>query len=210
MRVLYVWIHDGHGGISENKSESTRQELAHGISGNLCRCQDYNKILNAMMRGAEKSEEGQSCLTELTSQHKAREAVRRGPQIGWKELHDAGSARESYGSGEICGGFSRTGNVVLQTTVKSPSTRESETNSCGRGASDAGSESNSHGGRSSSSGRHADRQRHGDQSEKWGERGLTMEPLYQGEPILAVAAVDELTAAEAIEKIKLNMSGCHL
>src|SRR5271157_4364082 len=28
---------------------------------------------------------------------------------------------------------------------------------------------------------------------KWGERGLTMEPLYQGEPILAVAAVDELT-----------------
>src|SRR5581483_3992879 len=26
------------------------------------------------------------------------------------------------------------------------------------------------------------------------ERGLTMEPLYQGEPILAVAAVDELTA----------------
>src|ERR1044071_9870368 len=33
-----------------------------------------------------------------------------------------------------------------------------------------------------------------------GERGLTMEPLYEGEPILAVAAVDELTAAEAIEK----------
>jgi CO/xanthine dehydrogenase Mo-binding subunit len=33
------------------------------------------------------------------------------------------------------------------------------------------------------------------------ERGLTMEPLYVGEPILAVAAVDELTAAEAIERI---------
>jgi len=26
----------------------TRAELAHGISGNLCRCADYNKILNAM------------------------------------------------------------------------------------------------------------------------------------------------------------------
>ncbi|MSV36205.1 MAG: xanthine dehydrogenase family protein molybdopterin-binding subunit [Bryobacterales bacterium] len=36
------------------------------------------------------------------------------------------------------------------------------------------------------------------------ERGLTNEPLYQGEPILAVAAVDELTAAEAIEKIKID------
>src|SRR5208282_2492136 len=36
------------------------------------------------------------------------------------------------------------------------------------------------------------------------ERGLTNEPLYQGEPVLAVAAVDELTAAEAIEKIKID------
>jgi xanthine dehydrogenase molybdenum-binding subunit len=39
---------------------------------------------------------------------------------------------------------------------------------------------------------------------KWGERGLTNEPVYQGEPILAVAAVDELTAAEAIEKIEID------
>ena len=39
---------------------------------------------------------------------------------------------------------------------------------------------------------------------KWGERGLTMEPVYQGEPILAVAAVDELTAAEAIERIRID------
>ena len=37
-----------------------------------------------------------------------------------------------------------------------------------------------------------------------GERGLAMEPVYQGEPILAVAAVDELTAAEAIEKIHID------
>lgn len=31
----------------------TRSELAHGLSGNLCRCQDYDKILTALMRGAE-------------------------------------------------------------------------------------------------------------------------------------------------------------
>ncbi|MBM3773515.1 MAG: (2Fe-2S)-binding protein, partial [Acidimicrobiia bacterium] len=31
----------------------TRQELAHGVSGNLCRCQDYDKILTALSRGAE-------------------------------------------------------------------------------------------------------------------------------------------------------------
>ncbi len=37
------------------------------------------------------------------------------------------------------------------------------------------------------------------------ERALTNEPLYQGEPILAVAAVDEPTAAEAIERITLDL-----
>jgi CO/xanthine dehydrogenase Mo-binding subunit len=37
-----------------------------------------------------------------------------------------------------------------------------------------------------------------------GEKALTNEPHYQGEPILAVAAVDELTAAEAIEKIEIE------
>ena len=31
----------------------TREQLAHGISGNLCRCQDYDKILTSLMRGAE-------------------------------------------------------------------------------------------------------------------------------------------------------------
>src|SRR3546814_11621680 len=36
------------------------------------------------------------------------------------------------------------------------------------------------------------------------ERGLTNEPMYEGEPILAVAAVDELTAAEAIERIQIE------
>ena len=36
------------------------------------------------------------------------------------------------------------------------------------------------------------------------ERGLTNEPLYHGEPILAVAAIDEATAAEAIEAIDIE------
>src|SRR6266851_4209138 len=36
------------------------------------------------------------------------------------------------------------------------------------------------------------------------ERGLTNEPLYVGDPVLAVAAVDEATATEAIEKIQID------
>ena len=40
-------------GFLKNNPNPTRAELAHGISGNLCRCQDYDKILTAFMRGAE-------------------------------------------------------------------------------------------------------------------------------------------------------------
>src|SRR3954463_5638906 len=37
-----------------------------------------------------------------------------------------------------------------------------------------------------------------------GEKALTNEPVYQGEPVLAVAAIDELTASDAIEKIEID------
>ena len=40
-------------GYLKTNANPTRQELAHGVSGNLCRCQDYDKILTALMRGAE-------------------------------------------------------------------------------------------------------------------------------------------------------------
>ena len=37
------------------------------------------------------------------------------------------------------------------------------------------------------------------------ESPLTNEPKYEGEPILAIAAVDELTGADAVEKIRLDL-----
>jgi len=40
-------------GFLKTNPSPTREQLAHGISGNLCRCQDYDKILTAFMRGAE-------------------------------------------------------------------------------------------------------------------------------------------------------------
>jgi aerobic-type carbon monoxide dehydrogenase small subunit (CoxS/CutS family) len=40
-------------GYLKTTPNPTRQELAHGVSGNLCRCQDYDKILTALMHGAE-------------------------------------------------------------------------------------------------------------------------------------------------------------
>ena len=40
-------------GFLKKNPNPTRQQMALGLSGNLCRCQDYDKILTAMMRGAE-------------------------------------------------------------------------------------------------------------------------------------------------------------
>jgi aerobic-type carbon monoxide dehydrogenase small subunit (CoxS/CutS family) len=39
-------------GFLKTNPKPTREELAHGISGNLCRCADYDKILRSMMRAA--------------------------------------------------------------------------------------------------------------------------------------------------------------
>jgi aerobic-type carbon monoxide dehydrogenase small subunit (CoxS/CutS family) len=40
-------------GYLKTNPSPTRAELAHGISGNLCRCADYNKILDCMMNAAD-------------------------------------------------------------------------------------------------------------------------------------------------------------
>ena len=40
-------------GFLKYKQNPTRVEFAQALSGNLCRCCDYNKILNSMMRAAE-------------------------------------------------------------------------------------------------------------------------------------------------------------
>jgi aerobic-type carbon monoxide dehydrogenase small subunit (CoxS/CutS family) len=42
-------------GYLKTNPNPTRAELAHGISGNLCRCADYTKILDCMMHAAELS-----------------------------------------------------------------------------------------------------------------------------------------------------------
>jgi hypothetical protein len=39
--------------------------------------------------------------------------------------------------------------------------------------------------------------------------GLALEPLYADESILAVAAMDETTAAEAIERIAVDLQPLH-
>jgi aerobic-type carbon monoxide dehydrogenase small subunit (CoxS/CutS family) len=45
-------------GFLKKRQNPTRAELARALSGNLCRCCDYNKILNSMMRAAEYARNG--------------------------------------------------------------------------------------------------------------------------------------------------------
>jgi aerobic-type carbon monoxide dehydrogenase small subunit (CoxS/CutS family) len=45
-------------GFLKKNPNPTREEMAQGVSGNLCRCQDYTKILDAMMRGAQYTKTG--------------------------------------------------------------------------------------------------------------------------------------------------------
>jgi len=54
-------------GFLKTHPAPTRAELAHGISGNLCRCQDYNKILDAMMLGAENMRGGAAVAQKARS-----------------------------------------------------------------------------------------------------------------------------------------------
>ena len=42
----------------EDQPNATRAEAAHYLSGNLCRCADYNKILNVAMKAQEYSQRG--------------------------------------------------------------------------------------------------------------------------------------------------------
>jgi len=46
-------------GFLKTNPNPTREEFRHALSGNLCRCADYNKILDAMMTAAEYTRGGQ-------------------------------------------------------------------------------------------------------------------------------------------------------
>ena len=60
-------------GFLKTNPNPSRAELARGVSGNLCRCQDYDKILTALMRGAELSRNGQERgVGALTGNHSRR------------------------------------------------------------------------------------------------------------------------------------------
>lgn len=48
MWILYPWLHNGSKGLLNRAKDPTREEIREAISGNLCRCTGYNKIVDAI------------------------------------------------------------------------------------------------------------------------------------------------------------------
>ena len=176
-------------GYLKTNPNPTRQELAHGVSGNLCRCQDYDKILTALMRGAELHAEGVTVADN---------------KLDRTELHDARPRREGDRASRSTPKTSAPKACCSQAAAEPDAARARHAPRHERGAGDAGREGDPHRWTTCPARSLARRSARASRRAAQGERGLTMEPLYEGEPILAVAAVDELTAAEAIEKIQIE------
>ncbi len=112
--------------------------------------------------------------------------------------------REGHGQGEVRGGLPRRGDALRQAAPQPDAARAREEHRHERGAGPAGCQSHSD---ADDLPEPASGMTDGGQvvqASMLNERALTNEPRYRGEPILAVAAVDELTAAEAIELIQIE------
>ena len=108
VRVLHARLRDGRGRLPQDRTRTpTRAELAHGISGNLCRCQDYDKILTALMRGAEYM----------------RRACDGGHEAHRQQLHAARSRRQGHRPREVRGGLPRRRHAVLQAAAQPDAAR---------------------------------------------------------------------------------------
>ena len=127
-------------------------------------------------------------------------------QVNRPELRDAGSRREGHGPGEVRRRLPRRRHAVLQAAAQPDAARPREAAStrarrsrCRASKAILTAEELA-GARATSSPISAS----AFPPTPKGERALTNEPVYQGEPMLAVAAVDELTAADAIEQIEIE------
>ena len=195
VRVLHAGVRDGDGRVSEDERRIRRaQELAHGISGNLCRCQDYDKILTAMMRGAElHAERLITWPTKLVGQNYTT------PDLVAKVTGKAKYAEDFRAEGML---FAK---LLLSPMPHARVVQHRHE----RGAGDARREGDPHGRRSSRRRRRAQTPRRGRRRRRaQGERPLTNEPVYEGEPILAVAAVDESPRPKRSSGSGSNSSRC--
>ena len=187
MRVLHARLCDVRRRVLKTNPNPTREQLAHGVSGNLCRCQGLRQDPHRPDEGCRASA-GSVTVAENTKK-----------LIGQNYTTPDITAKVT-GKAKMRGRLPRRRHAVDEADAESDAARAHHPPRSERGARDAWREGDSDGRRPAGSAgwRHARRRRAGQQP---GREDSHKEPAYEGEPILAVAAVDELTAAEAIEKI---------
>ena len=123
-------------GFLKTNPNPTREELAHGVSGNLCRCQDYDKILTALMRGAE--------YMRRPYADGLRQADR-------PELHAARSRRQGHRPRALRRGLPRRRHALLQAAAQPDAARARARHRHERGAGDARRQGDPHRRRSAGS-----------------------------------------------------------
>ena len=183
----------------------TRTELAQGLSGNLCRCQDYDKILTSIMHGAENMRGPAVAETDVEPVKATERVYGAGHKLIGKDYPTADLHAKVTGQAKYAEDYHAEGMLFCKlllsplphARVKHIDAREALAMRGVRAILTADelpppADSLTDNGTVI-------------RANPKSERGLTMEPLYRGEPILAVAAVDELTAAEAIERIRIDL-----
>ena len=168
-------------GMLDRNPNPTREEAAQLLSGNLCRCADYNKILNTAMRAAE--------LTPVSGLRRGEDMAENviGTDIAPPDLRAKITGRARYAEDFRADG------MVFAKLLLSPMPHARVRSVDARAA------------LAMEGVLGILRADEVPQAEGVGEACLTDEPKYEGEPILAVAAVDETTAAAAIEAIKVDL-----
>ena len=166
-------------GFLKKNPTPTREELAHGVSGNLCRCQDYDKILTALASRRRALAGGDPWLTPSSSGRTTRRRTC-SPRSPAARSTPRTSAPTACSSRSCCSARCRTRACAASTRRAAEAMpgvkailRAGELPAPADTVTDLGETI---------------------RANPKGEKALTDEPVYAGEPVLAVAAVDEETA----------------
>ena len=157
-------------GYLKTNPHPTRQELAHGISGNLCRCQDYDKILTALMRGADNMRRSYTWITKRSL--RPTNAAQREYGVGYKLIGKNYETADLYakvtGKAKYAEDFRADGMLFCKLLLSPmPHARVTRIDAQGS-ARPARRQSHSHRGRPSLPGRYPDRQWNRDQGQQVG------------------------------------------
>ena len=156
-------------GFLKTNPNPTRTELAHGISGNLCRCQDYDKILAAMMRGAENMRRASHAWSDEI-RRRIRAFTGR-VQADRQGLPDPDLYAKVTGKAKYAEDFRAEGMLFCRLLLSPMPHARVKQHRCTRSAGHARRESDSDRGRSSTPGRYLTDNGTVIKANKWGERG---------------------------------------